>query len=48
MHSLKKEVVYVDSGFDGMIKSRGSGFFYVTRILITLSVLFAILMLVVK
>lgn len=49
MHPLKKEIVYTDSEFNNvMIKSRESGFFHVTRILITLSVLCAILMLFVK
>ena len=44
---LKREAVYEDdAGFRGTIKTRGLGFLYITKILITLSVLLTIFMLV--
>ena len=46
MYMLKREAVYDDEGFRGTIKTRGLGFLYITKILITLSVLLAIFMLV--
>jgi len=47
MYNLKREAVYDNASSDGTIKTRGSGFLYITKILITLSVLLTIFMLVV-
>jgi len=47
MYMLKRVAIYDnDAGFSGTIKTRGLGFVYITKILITLSVLLTIFMLV--
>jgi hypothetical protein len=48
MQLIKKAVVYDDAKFDGTIKTRGIGFFLITKVLITLSVLLTIFMLIQK